>query len=321
MGRIATLLYAIFGIPLVLLYLSAAGDGLATLMRCIFRRLRTCGSNGSRSDSSASSSASNSNSSSTTGIGAINNRTENGTIIDKNYHNAAVAAIANAKNSKLSKSNQNYGNFNNQLYNYYYHRHSAGVPISICIMILICYITLGAALFHRLQSWNVLESLYFCFSSLGTIGFGELVPNSAIAQYVASAYILVGMAVVAMCFSLIQAEIVLWLRRFSSTEPIEQMEKSHAATISGPGSGSNLTTGNYNFETIKTIFVLSKMSLCCIQYNLLFFLSATGLSTSLGYSHLMPHPQHHNHMMHQLPQNSGMHEDVALVTVAVAPKS
>jgi len=73
----------------------------------------------------------------------------------------------------------------------------------------------GAILFHKLQNWSVLESLYFCFTSLGTIGFGEMAPNGSVALYTASAYILVGMAVVAMCFSLIQTEIVLWLRRFS----------------------------------------------------------------------------------------------------------
>ena len=81
-------------------------------------------------------------------------------------------------------------------------------------MILICYITLGAVLFHKLQPWNVLESLYFCFTSLGTIGFGDLQPQGQLAQYLASGYILFGMAVVAMCFSLIQTELVVWLRRF-----------------------------------------------------------------------------------------------------------
>lgn len=81
-------------------------------------------------------------------------------------------------------------------------------------MILICYITLGAVLFHKIQQWGVLESLYFCFTSLGTIGFGDLQPQGQVAQYVASGYILFGMAVVAMCFSFIQTELVVWLRKF-----------------------------------------------------------------------------------------------------------
>lgn len=94
-------------------------------------------------------------------------------------------------------------------------------------MILVSYITLGAALFHRTQPWNVLESLYFCFTSLGTIGFGDLQPQGTVAQYLASGYILFGMAVVAMCFSLIQTELVVWLRRFGAVQESQPAASSH----------------------------------------------------------------------------------------------
>lgn len=260
------------------------GDGLSTIMRCLFRRLRTCGTKRSRSESTSSqSSGNNSNSSSTTGIGTINGRTDNGAIMDKSFHNASMMVAASSlKAGKLSKANQSYdNNFSNQTYNYNYYRHSNGVPISISIMILICYVTLGAALFHRIQTWNVLESIYFCFTSLVTVGFGELEPKGSIAQYAASAYILIGLSVVAMCFNLIRMEINSWLRRFDG-ERVD--EKSHASTISGPGNGRNV---------------------------------GTGLAPN-NYAHLMPH---HNHLMHQLPPSGGPIEDVALVTVAVAPKS
>lgn len=94
----------------------------------------------------------------------------------------------------------------------------SAVPISICILILICYITSGAALFHELQKWGVLESLYFCFTALSTIGFGDLQPKDDVGLYAASAYIVVGMAIVAMCFSLIQTELLIWLRKFAIQE-------------------------------------------------------------------------------------------------------
>lgn len=90
----------------------------------------------------------------------------------------------------------------------------SAVPISICIMILICYITCGAAVFHELQKWGVLESIYFCFTALSTIGFGDLQPKNEIGMYMASAYIIIGMAIVAMCFSLIQTELIILMRKF-----------------------------------------------------------------------------------------------------------
>jgi len=102
--------------------------------------------------------------------------------------------------------------------NHHKKQKQSAVPISICIMILICYITSGAALFHELQKWGVLESLYFCFTALSTIGFGDLQPKDEIGMYAASAYIIVGMAIVAMCFSLIQTELIIWLRKFAIQE-------------------------------------------------------------------------------------------------------
>lgn len=281
------------------------GDALSTSMRCIFRKLRTCGSNGNRSDSSNSgtNSGTNSNSSSTTGIGTINGRPDSGSVIDKSYHNQSIISASNLNSSKLMKSNPNYdpnGYQSNQpqqhqqqqFYNNsnQYYQYTNGVPISICIMILICYITLGAALFHRLQNWNALECIYFCFTSLGTIGFGELEPKGNIAQYTASVYILIGMAIGAMCFNLIQSEILHWLQRIDANRTNQQTdEKSIAATISGPGNGTNINAG----------------------------------LSQAGFAHLMSHgpSSHHNHMFNQLPSGGPQMEDVALVTVAVAPKS
>lgn len=330
-GRIAALLYALFGIPIVLLYLSTMGECLSTIMRCLFRRLRTCGSGRRSASSSNSSSGTNSSSNSTTGIssgnvgvGGVSGRHENGMIVDKRMGDQATFhGMPNVitKSVKLSEANQKYlsiyggvggggnggsaggsgnggGITSQQLY--YYHRHSGSVPISICIMIIICYMTLGAVLFHRIQNWSVLESLYFCFTSLGTIGFGDISPKGNVAQYAASAYILIGMAVVAMCFSLIQSELVLWLRKFGVQD--QQQSSSGNGGVGGSG-GAGVGGVGMGGAANAT----SNGS------------GANGSNTNGAYNHLM-HPSHHNHLMHQLPASSAV-EDVALVTVAVTPKS
>lgn len=320
-GRIAALLYALFGIPIVLLYLSTMGECLSTIMRCLFRRLRTCGNGRRSANSSNSSSGTNSSSNSTTGISSgnvgvggivgVGGRHDNGMIVDKRMGDQTqFHGMPNVitKNAKLSEANQKYlsiygggsgggGNGANissqQLY--YYHRHSGSVPISICIMIVICYMTLGAVLFHRIQNWSVLESLYFCFTSLGTIGFGDISPRGNVAQYAASAYILIGMAVVAMCFSLIQSELVLWLRKFGVQDQQQQPTSGGGSGgVGGNGSGVGNPSTNGN--------------------------GANSGNSNGGYNHLMHPSSHHNHLMHQLPTSSAV-EDVALVTVAVTPKS
>lgn len=224
----AALLYALFGIPIILLYLSTMGEGLSSAMRCIFKRLRA---SSSKSSSASSSSNSNSTSSSTT-------------TPSSSTSNNALGETTNSKNKMLDVEKRQYGNWNHSGSSLQQHFHNptlhgynnnyltnsmstgnhhkkqkqSAVPISICIMILICYITSGAALFHELQKWGVLESLYFCFTALSTIGFGDLQPKDDVGMYAASAYIIVGMAIVAMCFSLIQTELIIWLRKFAIQE-------------------------------------------------------------------------------------------------------
>lgn len=217
LSPIAALLYALFGIPIILLYLSTMGEGLSSAMRCIFKRLRAPSS---KSNSTSSSSNSNSTSSSTT---TPSSSTSNN-----------ILEVANKSKMLDGEKRQQYGNWNPQQHfhnpynnnnylssggNHHKKPKQSAVPISICIMILICYITSGAALFHELQKWGVLESLYFCFTALSTIGFGDLQPKDDVGMYAASAYIIVGMAIVAMCFSLIQTELIIWLRKFAVQEP------------------------------------------------------------------------------------------------------
>lgn len=249
-GRIAALLYALFGIPIILLYLSTMGDGLSSAMRCIFKRLRAPSS---KNSSQSSSSNSNSTSSSTPTSSASNNILSEATnnknkILESekrqynnwNHTNSSIQSHNHFThhNSQLHSYSSNYMNNNNNNNNsnnmhnsssnnsssgnqMNKHKQSSGVPISICILILICYITLGAVLFHELQKWGVLESLYFCFTALSTIGTGDLQPKNDIGLYAASAYIIVGMAIVAMCFSLIQTELIIWLRKFAIQEQQE----------------------------------------------------------------------------------------------------
>ena len=234
-GRLAALLYALFGIPIILLYLSAMGDGLSSAMRCIFKRIR------GTSSKNNSSSSSNSNSSSTPSSSNSNNSAN-----EVNNKNKMIAA----ENEKRQYNNWNHCsnsipppphlhfNHHNATYNGSFVNNSqpkkqkqSAVPISICIMILICYITFGAAMFHELQQWGVLESLYFCFTSLSTIGFGDLHPKNEVGLYAASAYILIGMAIVAMCFSLIQTELIIWLRKFAVQDQFNQSQDDEVALV------------------------------------------------------------------------------------------
>ncbi|KAH1017132.1 hypothetical protein HUJ05_007838 [Dendroctonus ponderosae] len=93
------------------------------------------------------------------------------------------------------------------------------VPITVCLMIMVGYICGGAILFCQWEydsGWTFLDASYFCFISLSTIGFGDFVPGDKIygqgkieeileLKFVfCSMYLMLGMALIAMCFNLMQ---------------------------------------------------------------------------------------------------------------------
>lgn len=110
--------------------------------------------------------------------------------------------------------------------------HSAGsilAPVLLCLCIMLCYICGGAVVLTKLEAWTFLDGSYFCFMSLSTIGFGDIVPGGMISHHAnrnssgrsvgsfgsgngtvwfCSLYILSGMALTAMCFNILHDEIV-----------------------------------------------------------------------------------------------------------------
>lgn len=48
----------------------------------------------------------------------------------------------------------------------------------LIFLLLIVYIAIGGGIFMIWEDWNFLESFYFCFITMTTIGFGDLVPGS-----------------------------------------------------------------------------------------------------------------------------------------------
>ena len=72
----------------------------------------------------------------------------------------------------------------------------------------------------------MLDGSYFCFITLSTIGFGDMVPGDAISKeeekatiggvnnkfVLCSLYIIIGMALIAMCFNLMQEKVIKGVR-------------------------------------------------------------------------------------------------------------
>ncbi|XP_018561542.1 uncharacterized protein LOC108903740 isoform X2 [Anoplophora glabripennis] len=97
------------------------------------------------------------------------------------------------------------------------------VPIWLCVLLVVSYILAGAYLFKYWENWNYLDAAYFCFITLTTIGFGDLVPAKGEAQdaniriALCSLYLLFGISLLAMSFNLVQDEVISKVKSVAKT--------------------------------------------------------------------------------------------------------
>lgn len=89
------------------------------------------------------------------------------------------------------------------------------MPVSVGIITVILFIAGGAILFAIWEDWNLFDGAYYSFITLSTIGFGDIVPGQTLDDedsqeklIVCALYLLFGMALIAMCFKLMQDDVV-----------------------------------------------------------------------------------------------------------------
>ena len=88
------------------------------------------------------------------------------------------------------------------------------VPIWVCLVLIVGYNLLGSLLFTVWEDWDFLTGVYFCFVTLSTIGFGDVVPGSSIESWhshekrlLCTLWLLFGLTLIAMCFDLMQRQV------------------------------------------------------------------------------------------------------------------
>ncbi|KAI8036275.1 hypothetical protein M5D96_010868 [Drosophila gunungcola] len=94
------------------------------------------------------------------------------------------------------------------------------VPISLVLLILACYICVGTVVFALWENWSLVDGAYFCFVTLSTIGYGDFVPARSfngpeLQLYACCAYLLLGLVLVAMSFSILETQLMWKCKRIA----------------------------------------------------------------------------------------------------------
>ncbi len=75
----------------------------------------------------------------------------------------------------------------------------------------------GTIIFHYLESWTWIQSVYFTVATLTTTGYGDLAPTHESTRAVVTVFILVGIFVMVSLLSTIEA-------RFFAKHPVEHLD-------------------------------------------------------------------------------------------------
>jgi len=76
------------------------------------------------------------------------------------------------------------------------------------LLLLFLYLLWGTIIFFLSEEWSPMESFYFVFISLTTIGFGDYVPQHPMALLTCVVYIIFGLALTGLCLNSIQVEMM-----------------------------------------------------------------------------------------------------------------
>jgi hypothetical protein len=66
------------------------------------------------------------------------------------------------------------------------------------------HVMIGTFLYHRLEGWSCLDSLYFVIVTLATIGYGDLSPTRPITKIITIFYAINGIAILLMLYDQIR---------------------------------------------------------------------------------------------------------------------
>src|SRR5436190_7571078 len=111
------------------------------------------------------------------------------------------------------------------------------------IAVMVC-IALGTIVFHKLEGWSVLDSLYVTTQTVTTVGFGDVTPKTNVGRAFATGFMIVGVGVVLFALtqavqSIVQSEVLAALgeRRMSRKM---KTHKEHYIVCGAGRVGSNL---------------------------------------------------------------------------------
>ncbi|KAK8728107.1 hypothetical protein OTU49_009396 [Cherax quadricarinatus] len=195
-GKMMTILYTVFGMPVFLLYMANMGDILAKSLKWTYAKLCICRRPEHKYDPSV--------------VWRSAEATLRAPAGPSNFHPEYPQELG--EEISIDTTSWSAGRADKVDVS------SVNIPITVSLVIMVALLYGGTLLFEKYEGWDPLTSFYFCFISLTTIGFGDYVPGLSVhptgddekgmSFIYCSLYLMFGLALLSMCFNLMQEEVV-----------------------------------------------------------------------------------------------------------------
>lgn len=199
MGKVMTIVYTMFGMPVFLLYMANMGDILAKSLKWTYSKVCICRRPAPRYDPSVAW-----RSAEATLRAPVGPAGPHGGYPGEDVTSIGTASWGGGGEGEGNEERQDVSNVN--------------IPITVSLVIMVALLYGGTLLFEKYEKWDPLTAFYFCFISLTTIGFGDYVPGLSYTPdadgtkdtsfIYCSIYLMFGLALLSMCFNLMQEEVV-----------------------------------------------------------------------------------------------------------------
>ncbi|XP_046383960.1 TWiK family of potassium channels protein 7-like [Ischnura elegans] len=111
-------------------------------------------------------------------------------------------------------------------------RAARSVSALAAVACLMAYLAMGAAIFTLWEQWTFFEGFYFCFVTMTTIGFGDLVPQEPKYMLICTLYILVGLALTSTIIELMRRQYAKsWRRMKELSARLQSLSAPLAETL------------------------------------------------------------------------------------------
>ncbi|CAJ0586498.1 unnamed protein product, partial [Mesorhabditis spiculigera] len=209
-GQVVSIFYIMIGIPIFLIILKDVGRLMSRGLRKFYKRLK----NSRIAETTEQIRRFSQSSKQTLKIDA---GTESEALAKEGKEQRILALNGRSKKEKAELDPVKQNRLNQ--------RAEMSFPIPIALAILSMWILFSAALFCIWETeWGYLTSVYFFFVSISTVGLGDIYPSKPDMMIFNFILILVGLALLSMCFNLIQLTVERFLDRLID-EYIEEIEK------------------------------------------------------------------------------------------------